>query len=110
MMALATRYEVSAQVASSIVDERSPAMCSSETLTTVVSSTSMKVLNMTAIATIHGLTCRCSDTPDAPGDQVDQSLCIRGAVMVTEAENPPRDTGARHVVDRERCGFCRNVP
>ena len=56
-MALATRYEVSAQVASSTLAERLPAICGSETLTTVVSSTSMKVANMTAMATIHGLTC-----------------------------------------------------
>jgi uncharacterized radical SAM superfamily protein len=32
------------------------AMCGSDTLTTVVSSTSMKVANMTARATIQGLT------------------------------------------------------
>src|SRR5579885_422282 len=56
MIALATRYEVSAQVASSTLAERLPAMCGSDTLTTVVSSTSMKVPNMTAIATIHGFT------------------------------------------------------
>ena len=56
MMALATRYEVSAHAASSVLTERLPAMCGSETLTTVVSSTSMKVANMTATATIHGLT------------------------------------------------------
>src|ERR1017187_10801798 len=37
MMALATRYEVSAQAASSVLTERLPAMCGSETLTTVVS-------------------------------------------------------------------------
>src|SRR6185295_19586060 len=41
--------------------ERLPAMCGSDTLTTVVSSTSMNVANMTAIATIHGLTVGCSD-------------------------------------------------
>ena len=56
MMALATRYEVSAQVASSVVAAMLLAMCGSDTLTTVVSSTSMKVANITAIATIHGLT------------------------------------------------------
>ena len=55
---MATRYDVSAQVASSIVADRLPAMCGSDTLTTVVSSTSMNVANMTAIATIQGLTCR----------------------------------------------------
>src|SRR6187401_2429644 len=57
MMALATRYDVRTQVDSSIVAERLPAMCGSETLTTVVSSTSMNVANMTATATSHGLTC-----------------------------------------------------
>src|SRR5204862_1193278 len=59
-IALATRYEVRTQVDSSIVAERLPAMCGSDTFTTVVSSTSMNVANMTAIATIHGLTWRCS--------------------------------------------------
>src|SRR5215469_14689258 len=54
MMALATRYEVSAQDASSTLAERLPAMCGRDTFTTVVSSTSMKVANMTA--TIHGFT------------------------------------------------------
>ena len=55
-IALATRYDVRTHVDSSIVAERLPAMCGSDTLTTVVSSTSMKVANMTAIATIQGLT------------------------------------------------------
>src|SRR6185295_4379201 len=61
MIALATRYDVSAQVASSVVADIVLAMCGSDTLTTVVSSTSMKVANITAMATIHGLTVRvCS--------------------------------------------------
>src|SRR4030095_9129593 len=60
MMALATRYDVSAHVASSVVADMLLAMCGSDTLTTVVSSTSMKVANITAIATIHGLTARGS--------------------------------------------------
>ena len=55
IMALATRYDVSVHVASSVVAERLPAMCGSETLTTVVSSTSMNVLDMTAIAISQGL-------------------------------------------------------
>src|SRR6266568_6415517 len=55
-MAFATRYDVSAQVDSSTVAERLPAMCGSDTFTTVVSSTSMKVLSITATAMIHGLT------------------------------------------------------
>src|ERR1019366_69205 len=64
MMALATRYEVSTQVASSTLAERLPAMCGRETLTTVVSSTSMKVANMTAVETIHGLTRGYGSTAD----------------------------------------------
>ena len=55
-IAFATRYDVSTHVDSSIDADRLPAMCGSDTLTTVVSSTSMNVANMTAIATIHGLT------------------------------------------------------
>src|ERR1035438_5080156 len=64
MMALATRYEVSAQAASSVLTERLPAMCGSDTLTTVVSGTAMRVANMTATATIHGLTWGCGSTED----------------------------------------------
>ncbi len=60
-MALATRYEVSTQVASSMVAERFPAMWGSDTLTTVVSSTSMKVHSITEKATIQGFMWR-SDT------------------------------------------------
>jgi hypothetical protein len=59
MIALATRYEVNAQVASSVVADRLLAMCGSDTLTTVVSSTSMKVANITANAISQGLTCFC---------------------------------------------------
>jgi hypothetical protein len=57
MIALATRYDVNAHVASSVVADMLLAMCGSDTFTTVVSSTSMKVANMTAMATIQGLTC-----------------------------------------------------
>ena len=48
-------HEVIAHVASSIVADKLPAICGSDTFTTVVSSTSIKVPSMTAIATIHGL-------------------------------------------------------
>src|ERR1039458_10364364 len=51
MMALATRYEVSTQVASSVVAERLPAIWGRLTLTTEVSSTSITALDSTAIAT-----------------------------------------------------------
>ncbi len=63
MMALATRYDVSVQVASSLLADKLPAMWGSETLTTVVSSTSMKVLDITAIAISQGLISRCSLFP-----------------------------------------------
>src|SRR4051795_7518604 len=57
MIALATRYEVSAQVASSMVADSVPAMCGSDTFTTVVSSTSMNVANITETAISQGLMC-----------------------------------------------------
>ena len=53
---MAARYAVSAQVASLMVADRSPAMCGSDTFTTVESSTTMNVLAITADATIQGLT------------------------------------------------------
>src|SRR5262245_4448162 len=57
---LSTRYEVTTHVASSIVADRLPAMCGSDTLTTLVSSTSMNVANITAMAMIQGLIGFCS--------------------------------------------------
>ena len=60
MIAFATRYDVSAHVASSMVADRLPAMCGSDTFTTVVSSTSMKVANITETAISQGLMWRCS--------------------------------------------------
>src|SRR3954466_11126143 len=58
MIAFATRYEVNVHVASSVVDESDPEMCGNDTLTTVVSSTSMNVADMTATAMSHGFTCQ----------------------------------------------------
>src|SRR5882762_8521906 len=55
-MAFETRYEVSTQVLSSVPAERLPAMCGSETLAMLVSSTSMNVASVTATAMIQGLT------------------------------------------------------
>ena len=51
-----TRYEVTTQVPSSTVAPMLPAMCGTETLTTVVSRISMNVASMTAAVTIHGFT------------------------------------------------------
>src|SRR6202046_4031679 len=53
-IALDTRYEVSTQVLSSTLAERFPAMCGSDTLATLVSSTSMKVAMITVPAMSHG--------------------------------------------------------
>src|SRR5437016_11131711 len=55
-IALATRYDVSAQVASSTVADMLPAICGRDTLTTVVSRISMIVAHITAMAIIQGLT------------------------------------------------------
>src|SRR5580704_14836661 len=54
-MPLATRYDVSAQVASSLLEERLPAMCGNATLTIVVSRTSMKAASVTVTAISQGL-------------------------------------------------------
>ena len=55
IMALATRYAVNTQVASSCVAPRPPAMCGRATLAMEESSTSMNVARVTVMATIHGL-------------------------------------------------------
>src|ERR1041385_930753 len=57
-IALATKYDVSAQVASSGVADKFPAMCGKDTFTTVVSKTSMNVATITAMTMIHGLISR----------------------------------------------------
>src|SRR3977135_2218036 len=87
-------------------------MCSSDTLTTVVSRTSMKVLNMTAFATSHGFTCGGltlgeSGMPDAFGDEINEGFRI--LEFAAEPQDSPRDTGARHIVDRECRGLRGNV-
>ena len=53
--AFETRYDVSTQVLSSWLTDRLPAMCGSETLAMLVSSTSMKVAIVTTSAIAHGL-------------------------------------------------------
>src|SRR6187431_2649717 len=83
MMALATRYDVNAHVASSVVADRLLAMCGSDTFTTVVSSTSMKVANITARATIQGLT----------GVLI---AVFVGAGLWTRPRSSPRAHGGRH--------------
>ncbi len=55
MTAFDTRYDVSTQVPSSWLTERLPAMCGSDTLAMLVSSTSMKVAMVTTSAMAHGL-------------------------------------------------------
>ena len=58
-IALETRYDVTTHVPSSLVAARFPAMCGMETLTTVVSSTSMKVASITDTVTTQGFTACC---------------------------------------------------
>jgi hypothetical protein len=62
---LATKYEVSTQVASLVVAERLPAMCVKETLTTVESSTSMNVESITAMVISHGPSAKLPSWCDA---------------------------------------------
>src|SRR5215203_4277232 len=85
MIAFATRYDVSAHVASSVVADILLAMCGSDTFTTVVSNTSIKVANMTAMATIHGLTC-FSGTRLSPYGWWEQPTCRAAA----DAPGPDR--------------------
>src|ERR1017187_5497287 len=54
-IAFDTKYEVNTQVLSSTPAERSPAMCGSDTLATLVSSTSRNVASITVTAISQGL-------------------------------------------------------
>src|ERR1039458_4434971 len=87
MMALATRYEVSTQVASSTVAERLPAICGRATLATLVSSTSMKVASITVRATIHGLMSGRAGRAGLPGVErlhlADAVSEVRARLVVT---------------------------
>ena len=79
-IAFATRYDVSAHVASSGVADRLPAICARDTFTTVVSSTSMKVASITEMAMIQGLIGSCirrNGDPHPP---------LRGALSQWERE------------------------
>src|ERR1035438_10138209 len=99
MIAFATRYEVSAQAASSVLTERLPAMCGSGTFTTVVSSTSMKVANMTATATIHGLTWGCGSTADGIRSQIGGTA---QQVVAAASNEKRRRQSAQVCVDRRQ--------
>ncbi len=58
MIALASEYELIAQVPSCGLTARLPAMCGTETLTMVMSSTSMNVANATAsVSSASGAPC-----------------------------------------------------
>jgi len=61
--------------------DRLPAMCGKETLTTVVSSTSIKVLDITAIATSQGLT-----SAGLPGWEEDGFISGSVAMMTNRCE------------------------
>src|SRR5580704_11709591 len=66
-IAFEIRYEVRTQVLSSTLAERLPAMCGSETLAILVSSTSMKVASITVAAISQGLTAGVHGTGVAVG-------------------------------------------
>src|SRR5208283_3658048 len=88
MMALATIWEVSTQVASSTVEEREPAIWGRLTLTTEVSRTSSTALDITAMAMIQRCTFAAGggaeDTGSmvAPANKADGSL---GSATVPDA-------------------------
>jgi hypothetical protein len=83
IIAFATKYDVNVQVASSVLAERLPAICGSDTFTTVVSSTSMKVLDMTAIATSHGLISGIAWELEAIYGIRTNSRCLRDGNSIT---------------------------
>src|SRR5437588_7520415 len=91
--AFATRYDVSAQVASSTLAERLPAICGSDTFTTVVSSTSMNVANITEMAMSQGLMTRWGVSGDMfkkgrrTKDEVQPSSFVLSRVVESGALN-----------------------
>src|SRR5271154_7094084 len=99
-IALATKYAVSAQDASLTLAERLPAMCGRDTFTTVVSRTSIKVPNITAMAMIHGLICGCVDPDGAMGST---SIILRDAFDTQKSHGGRTSRGGSvsHVYCRE---------
>src|SRR5579871_100283 len=122
-IALATRYDVSAHVASSAVAERSPAICGSDTFTTVVSSTSMNVAAITAVAMSQGLMCGTSwfdlvgvsaTVRPFPWRQAipqhvhdEREILARRALHITH--DAPLDHATRQVDDRHSGAFGRQT-
>src|SRR4051794_26296486 len=100
MIALATRYDVSTHVDSSMLADRLPAICGSDTFATLVSSTSMKVASITVMAITHGLTPRCQEISCT-------AVWRRGARVLLGVERLHlsggiREAGARLIVAIER--------
>src|SRR6202451_4231577 len=98
-MPLATRYDVSAQVASSLLEERLPAICGSATLTIVVSRISMNAADVTITAISHGLYC---------GFQGASGLAASGAAGSASLIAPkpsvrPKSQAAAECWDRAPC-------
>src|SRR5579875_975727 len=81
--ALATRYAVSTQVASSWVAPRPPAMCGSATLAMEESSTSINVASVTVMATIHGFTEGRHGLVAVAGMPVVERSAVAAAAMVS---------------------------
>src|ERR1700689_5145102 len=80
-IAFEIRYEVRTQVLSSTVAERLPAICGSETLAMLVSSTSMKVASITVAAINQGLTLGVQGTAGfATGVSTEATVIYRAIV------------------------------
>src|SRR5215468_9406988 len=116
IIALATRYDVTVHVASSIVAERLPAMCGSDTLTTLVSSTSMKVASITEMAMIHGLMFGCSSAmASKPSALVSPSPYLSRKDRWFSGESRPQQPlgiliGIQHDLDRHALHHLDEVP
>src|ERR1700730_5937368 len=103
-MALETRYEVSTQVLSSLLAERLPAMCGSETLAMLVSSTSMKVASTTTIEISQGLIVISSAPAAGRPPAAMESVAMGGAV----SEAAGRSGAARNLINGINCINCIN--
>jgi len=82
---------VTTHVPSSLVEAKLPAKCGIDTLTTVVSRTSMKVASITAKVTTHGFTMRCGWLPTGliSGGRFPPCRLF----TIEEAQNSRRDSG-----------------
>src|SRR5262252_4545298 len=96
--------------------ERLPAMCGSDTLTTLVSSTSMKVASITEMAMIHGLMFGCSSAmASKPSALVSPSPYLSRKDRWFSGESRPQQPlgiliGIQHDLDRHALHHLDEVP